>query len=235
MTWGWHWEECLWEAEAIQQPVWFMMGSWKQQDKKGMYLWCVWTLGSLNCQPFKRPTNQWVAQPTNKKLLRLSATASSNVLFIMLYSKSYSFSSSHVQMSELDHKGGWHSRIEVFLTLLLEKTFESPLDSEEIKPVNPKGNQPWIFIGRTDVEAEAPIIPFGYLMRRTVCLEKTLMLGKYEGRGRGDRGWDGWMASLIQWMWVWANSERQSRTGKPGVLQLMGLQRVRHDLETEQC
>ena len=185
MTWGWHWEECLWEAEAVQQPAWFMMGSWKQQDKKGMYLWCVWTLGSLNCQPFKRPTNQWVAQPTNKKLLRLSATASSNVLFIMLYSKSYSFSSSHVQMSELDHKGGWHSRIEVFLTLLLEKTFESPLDSEEIKPVNPKGNQPWIFIGRTDVEAEAPIIPFGYLMRRTVCLEKTPMLGNYEGRGRG--------------------------------------------------
>ena len=54
------------------------------------------------------------------------------------------------------------------------------------------------------------------------------------GREGDNRGWDGWMASLIQWMWVWANSGRQSRTGKPGVLQLTGSQRVRRDLATEQ-
>ena len=66
-------------------------------------------------------------------------------------------------------------------------------------------------------------------MRRADSLEKTLMLGKTEGRRRGDRGWDGWMASLIQWTWVCTNSGKQWRTGKPGVLQSMGSQRVGHD------
>ena len=75
---------------------------------------------------------------------------------------------------------------------------------------------------------------FGHLMRRAYSLEKTLMLGKIEGRRRGSRGWDGWMASPIQWTWVWANSERQWWTGRPGVLQSMGLQRVGHDWVTEQ-
>ena len=65
---------------------------------------------------------------------------------------------------------------------MLEKALESPLDCKEIKLVNPKGNQSLIFIGRTDVEAEAPII--GYLMQRTDSLEKTLILGKIEGRRR---------------------------------------------------
>ena len=65
--------------------------------------------------------------------------------------------------------------------MVLEETLESPSDSKEIKPVNPKGNQPWIFIGRTD--AEAPI--FGHLMRSTDSLEETLMLGKIEGRRKG--------------------------------------------------
>ena len=110
---------------------------------------------------------------------------------------------------------------------------ERPLDSKEIKPVNLKGNQPWIFIGRTDTEAEAPI-PWP-LMQRDHSLEKTLMLGKIEGgRKRGQREWDGWMASLTQWTWVWANSRRWWRTRKSDVLQSMGSQRVRHDLATEQ-
>ena len=76
---------------------------------------------------------------------------------------------------------------------------------------------------------------FGHLMWRANSLEKILMLRKVEGmRRRGDRGWDGWMASLNQWTWVWANSGRWWRIGKPGLLQSMGLQRVRHDLVTEQ-
>ena len=76
---------------------------------------------------------------------------------------------------------------------------------------------------------------FGHLMWRANSLEKILMLGKMRARGEvGDRGWDGWMASLTQWTWVWANSVRQWRTGKPDVLQSMGLQRVGHDLKTEQ-
>ena len=75
-----------------------------------------------------------------------------------LYSQSYGFSSSHVQMWELDHKESWASKNWCFWTVVLEKTLESPLDCKEIKPVHPKGNQSRIFIGRTDAEAEAPIL-----------------------------------------------------------------------------
>ena len=74
------------------------------------------------------------------------------------YSQSYGFSSSHVWMWELDNKEGWALKNLCFWTLLLEKTLESPLDYKEIQPVYLKGNQSWIFIGRTDFEAEAPII-----------------------------------------------------------------------------
>ena len=71
---------------------------------------------------------------------------------------------------------------------------------------------------------------FGYLMWRTDLFEKTLMLGKIEGGGEGDdRGWDGWMASPTQWTWVWINSRSCWWTGKPGVLQPMGSQRIGHD------
>ena len=73
-------------------------------------------------------------------------------------SQSYGFSSSHVLMWELDHKEGWVLKNWFFQTGVLEKALESPLDSKEIKPVNPRGNQSWIFIGRTDAEAEAPIL-----------------------------------------------------------------------------
>jgi len=72
--------------------------------------------------------------------------------------QSYDFSSSHVRMWELDHKEGWVLKNWCFWIMLLEKTLERPLDRKEIKPVHPKGNQPWIFIGRTDAEAEASIL-----------------------------------------------------------------------------
>ena len=74
-----------------------------------------------------------------------------------LYSQSYGFSSSYVWMWELHHKEGWAQDNWHFLTVVLEKTLESPLDSKDFKPVNPKGNQLWIFIGRSDPEAETPI------------------------------------------------------------------------------
>ena len=102
-----------------------------------------------------------------------------------LSSQSYGFSSSHVWMWELDHKEGWAPKDWFFWTVVLEKTLESPLDSREIKPVHPKGNKSGIVIGRTDAEAEAPIL--WPLMQRADSLEKTLMLGKTEGRKR--RGW----------------------------------------------
>ena len=72
------------------------------------------------------------------------------------YSQNCSFSRSHIRMWELDHKEGWAPKNWCFWTVVLEKTLESPLDCKEIQPVNSKGNQPWIFIGRTDAEAEAP-------------------------------------------------------------------------------
>ena len=77
---------------------------------------------------------------------------------------------------------------------------------------------------------------FGHLMRRADSFEKTLMLGKIEGRREegDDRRWDGWMASPTQRTWVWANSGRWWGTGRPGVLQSMGLQRIRHNWTTEQ-
>ena len=74
------------------------------------------------------------------------------------YSQSYSFSSSHLWMWELDHKDDWVTKNWCFRTVVLEKMFESHLDYKEIKPVHLKGNQPWIFIGRTDAEAETPIL-----------------------------------------------------------------------------
>ena len=75
---------------------------------------------------------------------------------------------------------------------------------------------------------------FGHLMQRTNSLEKTLMQGRLRARGKGDdRGQDGWMASLIQWTRVWVNSGSWWWTGRPGVLQSMGSQRVGHNWETE--
>ena len=88
-------------------------------------------------------------------------------------------------MWELDRIQGWVLKNWFFWAVVLEKTLESPLDCKEISPVNPKGNQSWIFFGRTDADAEAPY--FGHLMWIADSLEKTLMLKKIEGR-RG-RGW----------------------------------------------
>ena len=85
-------------------------------------------------------------------------------------------------MWESVHKG-WVLKNRCFQTVVLEKTLESPLDCQEIKPVHPKGNKPWIFTGRTDAEAEIPKL--GHLMQKTDLLENTLMLEKIEGNRRG--------------------------------------------------
>ena len=85
-----------------------------------------------------------------------------------------------IWMWELDCKEGWALKNWCFQTVVLEKTLQSPLDSKEIKSVNPKGNQPWIFTGRTDAKA----LKFRWLMQRADSLEKTLLLGKIESRRR---------------------------------------------------
>ena len=117
---------------------------------------------------------------------------------------------------------------------VFKKSLESPLDSKEIKPVNPKGNQSWIFIGRTDAEAETPILcPIWFKelthWKRSWCWERLRARGK-----GGNRVWHGRKAPSTQWTWIWANSRRWWRTRKPSVLQSMGLQRVGHDWGTEQ-
>ena len=83
------------------------------------------------------------------------------------------------------------------------ETLESPLDCKVIKPVNSKGNQPWLFIWRTD--AEAPILWPPDV--KSWLTGKDLMLERWRAGKGDDRGWDGWMASLTQWMWIWTNSE----------------------------
>ena len=102
-----------------------------------------------------------------------------------LSSQSYSFSSSHASMWELDYRGRWALKNWCFWTVELQKTLESPLDCKEVQPVHPKGNQSWICIGRTDAEVKLQYLDL--LMRRTDSLEKTRMLGKIAGRRR--RGW----------------------------------------------
>ena len=120
--------------------------------------------------------------------------------------QSYGFSSSHVWMWELDHKEGWVLKNWRFWTVMLGKNLESPPDSKDIKPVNPKGNQLWIFVGRTGAEVEAPILWLPDM--KSQLIGKDPASGKDWGQEKkgGDRGWDGWMASLTQWTWVWANS-----------------------------
>ena len=131
-------------------------------------------------------------------------------------------------MWELDRKEGWALKNWCFWTGVLDKTLENPLDSKEIKLVNHKGNQPSTFIGKTDAEAKTPVLWPPDAKSWLWCWER-LRAG---GEG-GDRGWDGWMASLTRWTWVWASSQSWWWIGKPGVLQSMGLQRVRRDWATE--
>ena len=124
-----------------------------------------------------------------------------------LPSQSCGFSRSHIWMCELDHKENWTPKNWCFLVVVLEKTLESSLDSK-VKPVNPKGNQPWIFTGRTDAEAEAPIPGATWCeepthWKRPWCWERLKA-----GREGDDRGWDGWMASPSQCTWFWANFGR---------------------------
>ena len=119
------------------------------------------------------------------------------------YSQSCGFSSSHVWMWELDHKEGWEPKNWCFWTVVLEKTLESPLDGKEIKSVNPKGNQSWIFTGRTDTKTEAPVLWSPDAKSQLIRKDWERLKGGREG---DDRGWDGWMALLTQWTGVWASS-----------------------------
>ena len=115
-----------------------------------------------------------------------------------LSSKSFGFSSSHVWMCELDYKESWAAKNWCFWTVVLEETLESPLDCKEIQPVPPKGNQ--FEYSLEGLMLKLKLQYFGYLMGRTDSLEKTLMLGKIEGRRR--RRWQRmrWLDGIIHSM-----------------------------------
>ena len=134
-------------------------------------------------------------------------------------------------MWELDCEEGWAPKNWCFWTVVLEKTLKSPLDCKEIQPVHPKGNQSWIFIGRTDAEAETLILwppdVKDWLIWKD-CEADRLKAGEGE-----DRGWDGWMASPTQWTWFCINSGSWRWSERPGVLRFRGSQRVGHDWATE--
>ena len=155
---------------------------------------------------------------------------------------------------ELDYKESWVLKNWCFWTVVLEKTLESPLDCKEIQTVHPKGDQSWVFIGRIDAEAETPILwpphAKSWLIGKDSDAEaenpilwtpvanswliwKDPDAGQDWGQEKGMTEWDGWMASPNQWTWVWVNSGSWWWTERPGVLQSMGLQRVRHDWATE--
>ena len=138
-------------------------------------------------------------------------------------------------MWNLDHKEGWVMKNWCFWIVVLEKTLESPMNSEEVKPVNPKGNQPWIFFGRTDTEAEAPILWPPDL--------KSWLTGKDPDAGKDWRqeeeeatedemvGWHHWLNGQE---FEQAPGDGEQGCLVPGMLQSVGLQRVWCDLATEQ-
>ena len=136
--------------------------------------------------------------------------------------------SSHVWMWELDYKESWVSKNWCFWTVVLEKTLTVPWTARRsnqsiLKEISPE----YLLEG---LMLKLKFQYFGHLMRRTDSLEKTLMLGKIEGRWRGDnRGWDDRMASLSQWSWVWVGSGSWWGKGRPVVLQSMESQRFRHN------
>ena len=108
------------------------------------------------------------------------------------------FFSSYVWMWELNHKEGWVLKNWCFWIVVLEKALESPLDSKEIQPDNPKGNQPWISIGRTEAEVEALILWLPDVISQLIG--KDPEAGKVWGQEKGETGCNGWIASLTQWM-----------------------------------
>ena len=136
-------------------------------------------------------------------------------------------------MWELDCEESWALKNWCFWTLVLEKTLESPLDCKEIQLVHSEGDQLWDFFGRTDAKAETPVLCPPHA--KSWLIGKDSDAGRDLGRGGegGDWGWDGWMASLTRWTWVWVNSVRWWWSGRPGVLWFMGSQGVGRDWATE--
>ena len=134
------------------------------------------------------------------------------------YSQIYGFTSSHVQLWDLDHKEGWVRKNWWFQTVVLEKTLESPLDCKEIQPVHPKGNQSLIFIGRTDAEDETPTLWPPHVKNRLIWKDPDAEKNwRWEEKGTTEDEMVGWHHWLNGHKPEWTLGEKW-RTGKPGVL-----------------
>ena len=149
-----------------------------------------------------------------------------------LYCQSYDFSTNHVQLWELDHKEGWAPRYWCFWTVVLEKTLERLLASKEIKSVNPKGNRPCIFTGRTNADTEIPILwspgSKSWLTRKDADGGKNW---------RQEKGWQRmiWLDRIINPVDMSLSKCQETvKDREPVTLQFMGSQKVRCDLATEQ-
>ena len=131
-------------------------------------------------------------------------------------SQGYGFSSSHVWMWVLDYKESWAPKNWCFWVMVLEKTLENPLDYKEIQPVHPKGDQSWMFIARTDDEAETPIL-WPPDAKSWLIWKDPDARQDWRQEEKGMTGWDAWMASPTWWTWVWVNSGSWWWTGTPEV------------------
>ena len=157
-----------------------------------------------------------------KRCLLLGRKVMTN-LYSMLKSRDITLSAKvRLWMWELNYKESWVLKNWCFWTVVLEKTLEIPLDCKEIQPVHPKGDQSWVFIGRTDVEVETPIIWPPDV--------KSWLIGKDPDAGKD---WRQEEKGTTQWTWVWVDSGSWWWTGRPGVLWFMWSQRVGHDWVTE--
>ena len=149
-----------------------------------------------------------------------------------LSSQGYGFSCSHGCMWELDNKESWEPKNWCFWTVVLEKTLRVPWtvrrsNQSILKEISPEYSLEGLML-------KLKLQYFGHLMWKTDSLKRPWWWERLKAVREGDnRGWDGWMASPTQWTWVWASSGSWWWTGKPGVLQSMGSQRVRHDWGTE--
>ena len=178
-----------------------MANRWRNRGNSGrLYFWglqnhCRWWLqqwSKKTLPPWKKIYDQTIQHIKKQRHYFANKGPSS---------QGYGFSSSHVWTWDLDYKESWALKNWCFWTVVLKKTVESPLNYKEIQPVQPKGDQSWVFIGRTDAEAETPIL--GHLMRRADSFEKTVMLGKIEGGRRSGR-------QRMKWLDVITNSMEMS-------------------------